>query len=435
MIDMKEENVLSPDLTYKNQWCKIYIPCDWETEMYKNMGRKRKATLRKDGRYQCNAKLGSEYKACYGKSEYEAISKANELEYQYEQSCNSKEPAIKKKCKSKYAFINCFYRYRNYRLLMEVVQPQTVDREENTFNKYFLESVLTNVDIRKLTTKDVYTFFMGIIKEHEAITNREWQRIKHIIKAVIDFVYDEEFDFSNNAPVIDWDKVKRKIPKGKIYSVKKREYAVPKSDQAKLYESMVEHKYPINYASVLCILLNFSLGLRIGELAALTVDDIDWERKVVLVSRTVKKCRKRNQSGDCIPGSLYKEGSPKTRNGIREIPLTQKAQDILNILMDYRKQKGYQNKYLCYDGSDVIGKTECLRRTLAVMCDKSKVDGFNTHRIRKSFASELNSMPDIELAQIAEYLGHSEISTTLNNYILASKESIEEQRRKMQQVV
>lgn len=101
---------------------------------------------------------------------------------------------------------------------------------------------------------------------------------------------------------------------------------------------MVEHKYPINYASVLCILLNFSLGLRIGELAALTVDDIDWERKVVLVSRTVKKCRKRNQSGDCIPGSLYKEGSPKTRNGIREIPLTQKAQDILNILMDYRKQ-------------------------------------------------------------------------------------------------
>jgi len=115
--------------------------------------------------------------------------------------------------------------------------------------------------------------------------------------------------------------------------------------------------------------------------------------------------------------------------------MTPRTEYILRLLFDYRKAKGYSSKYLCYDGKELEAKAENLRKTLAAMCKKADVEAFNTHRIRKSFASELSTEPDIELAQISEYLGHSEIATTLNNYILASKETIEEQIHKMERKV
>lgn len=432
---MKDKNsVPFSDLTYKSQRDKIDIPCDGETKRCIPMSRKRKATLRKDGRYQCNARLGSKYKPCYGKTENEAITKAEDLEQHYKDSQEQQQQ--EKISNTKYTFSNCFYRYRNWRLRMKIVQPQTVDREEQTYLRYIPKRELARKDVRKLTTKDIYTFLISIIQEYEAITNKEWQRIRHVIKAVIDYVYDEEFDFSDDAPKIDWDKIKRKVPKGKIYTSKKREYAVAKKEQTKLYETMVEDKqYPEKYAGILCLMMNFSLGLRVGELAALTEDDIDWQRKVICVSKTVKKQKKRDEFGNCIKGSIYKEGSPKTVNGTREIPMTPRTEHILRLLFDYRKTKGYSSKYLCYDGKELEAKAENLRKTLAAMCKKADVEAFNTHRIRKSFASELSTEPDIELAQISEYLGHSEIATTLNNYILASKETIEEQIHKMERKV
>lgn len=259
--------------------------------------------------------------------------------------------------------------------------------------------------------------------------------IKHIIKAVINFIYDEELD-EETEPALDWEKIKRKILKGKIYNKVAREYAVSSKDKNILRNKILEENiYPDKFAHVLMLLINFSLGLRIGELAALTVDDVDFDRQVVYVDKSCKRHNERDEYGDeygnKVGKCVYYDGTTKTPKGIREIPISETARQLFQILMKYRKSKGYKSKYLAYDGETLNARAAAMAEILNKLCEKADIQEFHSHIIRKSFASALSKCPDIDIATISEYLGHAQVSTTLNNYIIPANETIDNKIKQM----
>lgn len=397
----------------------------------KQISVRRSATLRADGRYQVYAYEDGQRKSCYGRTEYKANCKAD--------LCEADEEAYKilSDPNKRYIFESSFYRYRNFLLFYTSLERQTVDRYEATYNKYFPNRSFNQMDIRKLCGNDISEFLNSILDEYQKLTTKEYQRIKHLIKAVIDFVYDQELDESSDIePVFDWQKIKRKIPKGKIYNKVKHEYAVSNADKMHLQNQVINKNiYPEKYAHVLMILINFSLGLRIGELAALQEDDVDTQRWVVYVRNSCKSCKDRDEYGNPIGGYVYSVGATKTPKGNREIPVSQAAQELFKILFRYRKEKGYRSKYLAYDGENLRARTREMAYTLQKLCDRSDHDYFNSHIIRKSFASNLSRCPDIDIATISEYMGHAQVSTTLNNYLIPAKESVEERIKQMSQFV
>ena len=390
-----------------------------------NMSKKRTATLRNDGRWQVYARVGGKRVACYGKTEYLANQKADYLEADEE---------VKKRLderRGKYDFENCFYRYRNFQLFYGNIQPQSVDRYEATFDKYYKGSFFSKLDIRKISDKDICTFLTRILNKQNNFTGKEYQRIVHIFKAVINFVYDEELE-QEDIPYHDWARIKRKIPKNKIITSHKREYSVSDSSKASLKEKILEDNvYPERYAQTLLLLINFSLGLRIGELAALTVGDLDFDHKVVLVHESVKRYYERDKYGNKTHQSVYEAGTTKTPRGIREIPMSESVQKMFRILLDYREQKGYLSPYLAYDGRKVRSRAASLTNTLKRMCELSDVEYFNSHIIRKTFATTLSRCPEIDVATISEYMGHAQVSTTINNYIIPAQDTVEEKIRKI----
>lgn len=400
------------------------------------MGKKRNATLRKDGRWQVYAILKDKRKACYGKTDYKANYAADiaEAEDRGDEAVLERITGDKR-----YIFENCFYRYRNYLLFYTNVTPETVDRYENTYNKYFPDSILNTMDVKNIDSDAVSNFMITILKRYEKLTNREWQRIKHIVKATIGFIFDEELDDipADEIPVIDWEKIKKKAStQGKIYKPVRRQYAVSAPEKQILQDKILnENVYPEKFAHVLMLLINFSLGLRIGELAALKVNDIDMLHHVVYVNDSCKSYKKRDEFGNATGGYVHTVGGTKTPKGKRMIPMSYKAQKLFEILLKYREEKGYQSQYLAYDGEDTRARVKSMSRILKRLCEKTDIDEFTSHIIRKSFATALSCCPDIDIATISEYLGHAQVSTTVNNYLIPTRETLEDRIKKLSKML
>ncbi len=406
---------------------------DKDNQITRHISKRRHATLRSDGRYQVTAHITeNKTKVCYGRSEYKANCQADIEEADEELREILTNP------NKRYIFRYCFYRYRNFQLFYGVIEPQSVDRYENTYCRYFTGRALDKKDIRKLNGNDIAVFLNSIIDEYGRITTKEYQAIRHIIKAVIDFVYDQELDDSqdNIEPVLDWERIKRKIPKGKIYTKVNREYAVSNREKNILRNSVVQDVvYPEMFSYKLLLLINFSLGLRIGELAALTVDDVDLIRHVVYIASSFKHHYDRDEYGNKAGKCIYYEGTTKTPKGEREIPISETAQKLFDVLFLYRKEKGYTSKYLAYDGERRKDRTKTMASVLSEMCEQAGVKSFRSHIIRKSFASALSCSPEIDIATISRYLGHAQISTTLNNYIIPANDTTDAQIEKMSKYV
>lgn len=107
----------------------------------------------------------------------------------------------------------------------------------------------------------------------------------------------------------------------------------------------------------------------------------------------------------------------KTVYSVREVPLLPEVKLILQKIKERHKECGYDTPYLCYDGHDTI-KVRSLDRTLRRLCDLCEVKYFNTHLIRKTFATMLHDN-GVPTRAISDLLGHSEIATTENSYILS----------------
>lgn len=400
-----------------------------ELELRKQISRRRTATFRSDGRYQVSAKVDGKIKICYGLTEYQANCKADIAEANGEL-----RDILTSNKRNQFGYT--YIRWRNYLLFYSNLTHETIDRYENTYNKYFIGTSFDRLRINELTSRDVLQFLNNIFQEYGRLTNKEYQRIRHIIKAVIDFLYDEELD--EEGQVLNWERIKRKIPRGKIYTPVKREYALSPSVKSELRTAVVEENiYPEKYATTLLLVANLGLGLRIGELAALTIHDIDMKNRIVYVNKSCKTYKQRDEYGNSTGRYEYCVDATKTPKGVRYIPMSDTVYQLLQELLRYRKEKGYRSNYLAYDGERSTLKTRS--HTLIVAWEKLQkrlnLDPCNTHVIRKTFATSLSKSPDIDIATISEYMGHAQVSTTLNNYIIPEKESIEMQIKKISKYI
>lgn len=395
------------------------------------MSKKRKATLRSDGRWQVYVNVNGKRKACYGRTEYKANCQADILEADDETRILLMD--VNHRC----IFANSFILWRNYLLYYTNLTGGTIDRYESTYDKYFKGSLLDQKDVRYLNNKDIYNFLIKVLNDYGSITHKEYQRIRHIIKAIINFVYDEELDDWDSESEVDFDKIKRRLPQGKIYNRVKKQYAVSETDKSILKSKVLdEDVYSERFAHVVMILINFSLGLRIGELAVLTVDDVDMRNRIVRVNNSIKRSYIRDEYGNKTHECQYTVGTTKTPKGVREIPISNSAYALFDILFEYRKTMGYSSKFLAYDGNDDVKcRAESLAGTLETLCGRVGVDKINSHLIRKSFASALSKCPDIDIATISEYMGHAQVSTTLNTYIIPANETIDAKIKQMSDYV
>lgn len=310
--------------------------------------------------------------------------------------------------------------YKKWFLMkFNVIKAQTCDRIECTWNRYYKGSRFAGTFVSAVDEAAVIRFLTAVVVG-EGVSARDFGRIFQIVNNVM--VYAKDLGLGG-ARLLDWEKIRRYIPEGKLLPEIKQGFAVPRADIEKMLHLVIDEDiYPVKRNACLCLLLNFFLGLRVGELASLTWQDVDPDRKVVRIFKTQTKSYGRDQDGNREGSMVYRVvDSTKTVYSVREIPLLPEAVYILHELQAHHKAQHYKSQYLAYDGSDTI-LVRSLDRTLRKLCRYCCVNYFSSHAIRKTFATMLHTS-GMPTRYISDLLGHSEMITTERNYILTYRDN------------
>ena len=298
---------------------------------------------------------------------------------------------------------------------MHKIKKQSVDRIEVTYNKYYAGTEFNSMYIHNIDKNTVSCFLNNIIV-NGTITYKELGRIMQIVNNVLVYAHDMCVGY---VQLIDWGFVKRSLFSGEIIKSSKREYIISKTDRQILFNGVLnDNIYPLKRSACLLLLMNFYLGLRIGELASLRFSDFDTEYKVVRIYKTEVKYFPRDETGARSGSMVYEVVEDvKTEKSFRVLPLTDECIYLYSLIKEYHSSMNYNSIYLCYDGTDTI-MVRSLERTLLRLCALLGISPINSHRIRKTFASLLH-MNGVPTRVITDLCGHSDMETTEKCYILS----------------
>lgn len=177
-----------------------------------------------------------------------------------------------------------------------------------------------------------------------------------------------------------------------------------KTDQKKIMNYIQEHFTFRNLGVYICL----SAGMRIGEVCALTWEDIDTDNGIISVNRTIQRIY---VIEDGIRRTELILDTPKTKNSIREIPI---SKDLLRILKPFKKIVNPLFFVLTNDTKPTEPRT--YRSYYKNLMKELKMPELKFHGLRHSFATRcIESNCDYKTVSVL--LGHSNISTTLNLYV------------------
>lgn len=310
------------------------------------------------------------------------------------------------------------------------IRPQSVDRIEVTYNKYYACTDFVKMPVHLLDEVTIYTFLNTILTERGNITKKEYGRIYQIVNNVMQYAYDTG---RGHCYCVNWSLVKRYIALQNIVQTDSQEVIVSARDRERFAYAVLKDKVYIEKRSAsLVLLLNFYLGLRIGELASLRWSDVDFKERYIYVHSTEVKSFTRDVNGDRIGVVAYHaQDKTKTVHSVRRVPLVNESVFILGELKRWHEEQKYDSEFLAYDGGNQI-LTRSLEWTLRRLCEICDIQHFNSHRIRKTFATELHQS-GVPTKVISDLMGHAEMRTTEKNYIITSPDSFELVRNVMQQ--
>lgn len=151
-------------------------------------------------------------------------------------------------------------------------------------------------------------------------------------------------------------------------------------------------------------------GLRIGEICALTWDDIDLNNRLIYVRNTVARVQSGSDSGSQTHLII---DSPKTSSSLRCIPICSKLYTVLSAY----------TSVTCFKFVTSPTETFTSPRTFDYRFKKllkaSNIPRTNFHTLRHTFATRCIEA-GVDVKSLSEILGHADVSITLNTYVHSS---------------
>ena len=179
--------------------------------------------------------------------------------------------------------------------------------------------------------------------------------------------------------------------------------------ETKIFFEAAKDSFYIN-----AFILMIQTGLRIGEVGALTLADVNQFEQTIRVTKTITK----NEIGTLIIGD-----TPKTDAGNREVPLTERAmkcirdQDRMNKMISWNKK--LRTIFKSPEGE--LLREYSVNREIAKICKATGIEKFTCHAFRATFATRFIEQRPQDYKLLSEILGHANTSITLDLYTHAMK--------------
>lgn len=279
------------------------------------------------------------------------------------------------------------------------------------WNRFYENDPIADMPVTELNKLFLDNWIHIIIKDNH-LTKKQYYNMSIILRQGLDYACEYMNVIENNpfAKVKIQKKMLRENPKPES------ETQVFSIDEEPIIIQLEKDKY-IKYGSTehLGIALLFSLGLRVGELAALKVSDFNDDFSYVNIHSM------EITTFDTEDGIKYLEKDrivvdyAKTSCGIRRIYVPKEARKIVEQIISYNHEKGYaKEEYLFIKNGKRI-RTNIFQHSIIKTCKDLGIPKRSIHKIRKTYISALID-GNVSISKITEMAGHADKQTTYNNY-------------------
>lgn len=347
---------------------------------------------RKDGRWEGRYKHGTKadgktcYKSVYGKTYKEVQNKIQLL---------SNQPLSPYNQNSKITFEEVAQDWLDEILLCK--KYSTYVKYNTVYTKH-IKSHIGPKEIQHITGQDCmdllqYEYNHGN-KNKSTLSKSSLNSISNVLKQILSFGSHEiTIELPKNKPGFSNMVPCRNIS---VFSTE---------EQTKLEEFLLKDMDSYKLGILICL---FS-GLRLGEICALTTDNILIEQKTLHVTQTVQRIKSENNEKK----TELLVSTPKTFHSTRDIPICENIIDIL-------KKNMPSTKYLV--NGNLLMEPRTYQYKFKRYLEKVSIENKNFHSLRHTFATNCieNGM---DPKCLSELLGHANVQTTLNKYVHPSFES------------
>ena len=276
----------------------------------------------------------------------------------------------------------------------ERVKPRTYARYEGLINLH-IAPALGEVEINELCRRQIQEFLTkkkkdGNIKQNgESLSATSTNLMLTVLNLAFEYACDMEIIETNPCT-----RLKRAPEESRAID------AFTKEEQRKLEQVIEESNDPRLFGILLCLYT----GLRIGELLGLEWKDVDLERGIIHIDKTVYREKDNTGTWQLIVDS------PKTKSSARDIPLPKYIVKLLKMQIKVSK-----SAYVVENKKGERMSIRSYQYMFKRLTEKAGVRKLNFHALRHTFATRALEC-GMDIKTLSEIMGHKNASITLNRY-------------------
>lgn len=308
-----------------------------------------------------------------------------------------------------------FEEWLEYKQLYRLIKEPSVIRYENDYRRFIYGTDFGNTEVANVTEEMLEKFIISAIFDNN-LTAKAFSGLRTILIGMFKYAKKRKY---TTISVTNFFGDLELSPNMFRHVVKNDEDEVFTDFEVRQISNYVKEHPTIRNLGVL---LAFHTGLRVGELTALTPDDIDWENHILLINKTEIKIKDRETGKYTY--AVSDQG--KTENSTRNVVFTASAEWVLHQILKINPHGTYlfENP----EGKRIRGTT--MNKRLHGICRALGIKERSIHKSRKSYATQLLDA-GVGDALIISQLGHSDILTTRKHYYRNSH-TLAETRNKLE---
>lgn len=270
--------------------------------------------------------------------------------------------------------------------------------KESTAANYYLKAnkhilpAFGNESAESIEDTEIYAFIES--KQQAGLSNRYISDMLIVMKSMFKYAV-RTYHIYNPMEYI-------KMPRAKNPEIT----LLDEKEQMKLQEYIGHNQ---NKAT-LGVALSMTTGIRIVELCALQWKDIDLEKRILTVSKTMQRVQV--QGSDKKTKLVITE--PKSESSRRKIPIPK------GMIAFLEKFKGKDSEYIV-SGKEKPIEPRAMQYRFQKILKNVKLPSVHFHALRHIFASTCIKL-GFDVKALSELLGHSTVELTLNRYVHSSFE-------------